>query len=126
MGGELFPVAVAHQLIEVLREVAESMQFQDWLISGGRAVEADVAPNPLTTFRQSRLIRSGDDEAAACYLEVLALTPRLGKAFIDLRHNNLFSVGAGAERMKANTIAMATRKPQHGRTDCGDCDRYHW
>ena len=102
------------------------MQFQDWLISGGRAVEADVAPNPLTAFRQSRLIRSGEDEPAACYLEVLALTPRLGEAFLDLRHNNLFSVGAGAERMKADTIAMTTRKSQHGRTDCGDCDRHHW
>ena len=27
LGGELLPVAVAHQLIELLREVAESMQF---------------------------------------------------------------------------------------------------
>jgi hypothetical protein len=61
------------------------MQFQDWPISGGRAVEANIAPNPLTAFRQSGLIRSGDDETAACYLEVLALTPRLGKALLDLR-----------------------------------------
>jgi hypothetical protein len=38
----------------------------------------------------------------------------LGEAFLDLRHNNLFSVGAGAERMKADTIAMTTRKSQHG------------
>jgi hypothetical protein len=56
---------------------------------------------------------AGDNEPAACYLEVLALTPRLGKAFLDLRHNNFFSVRAGAERMKADTIAMTTRKSQH-------------
>jgi len=49
---------------------------------------------------------AGDNEPAACYLEVLALTPRLGKAFLDLRHNNFFSVRAGAERMIADTIAM--------------------
>jgi hypothetical protein len=45
---------------------------------------------------------AGDNEPAACYLEVLALTPRLGKAFLDLRHNNFFSVRAGAERMIAD------------------------
>jgi hypothetical protein len=52
--------------------------------------------------------------------EVLALTPRLGKALFNLRHDNLLGISAGAERVKANTVAMATGKSQHGRADCGD------
>jgi hypothetical protein len=51
LGGQLLPVAVAYQLVKLLREVAESMQFQDRLISGSRAIQADLLPNPLACAR---------------------------------------------------------------------------